>query len=117
MYVRSISKEITKRMYNPFGHIIMMMSLKNKTTNEILNGKRYIVSYTKVHMTHYLEDYYTNPEIATNMISPMSEYIWWSWLLLQGVIVFGTLFHSNYYFTGKALPKVQGNSQLCEDSW
>ncbi|SBT71831.1 conserved Plasmodium protein, unknown function [Plasmodium malariae] len=117
MFIRSLGKDAAKLLSN---HPCMIMN----ATTHIKHDMRYYdllvkrnLSFTKIHLTHYLEDYYTSPEIATNMVSPMSEYVWWSWLILQGVIVFGTLFHSNYYFTGKPLPKVQGNSQLCEDSW
>ncbi|KAI4837928.1 hypothetical protein MKS88_003348 [Plasmodium brasilianum] len=101
MFIRSLGKDAAKLLSN---HPCMIMNATTHIKHDMrcydLLVKRNL-SFTKIHLTHYLEDYYTSPEIATNM----------------GVIVFGTLFHSNYYFTGKPLPKVQGNSQLCEDSW
>lgn len=114
----NIGREAVKRLNSStcLTRTVPLMQLKNQMGRQNVISKRYI-SFSKVHLTHYLEDYYTTSEVATNMLSPMSEYIWWGWLFLQGFIVFGTLFHSNYYFTGKALPKPQGNSQLCEDSW
>lgn len=33
------------------------------------------------------------------------------------VITIGPLLHSNYYFTGRAIPKPDGNTQLCDNSW
>ncbi|VWU48388.1 conserved protein, unknown function [Hepatocystis sp. ex Piliocolobus tephrosceles] len=116
MLINKLSKEGVRRLYNNPNIIVNTVRTKNGINNCNYMTKRNL-SFTKLHFTHYLEDYYTCPEIATNMISPVSEYIWWSWAALQAVIVFGTLLHSNYYFTGKPLPKVQGNSQLCEDSW
>ncbi|CRG99149.1 conserved Plasmodium protein, unknown function [Plasmodium relictum] len=115
MIIKNLGREAIKRLNNPLMRF-QTAHIKNEMRNHNYFTKKHI-SFTRIYLTHYLEDYYTTPEIATNMISPMSEYVWWGWLILQAVIVFGTLFHSNYYFTGKALPKVQGNSQLCEDSW
>ncbi|KAF8821526.1 hypothetical protein IE077_000262 [Cardiosporidium cionae] len=66
---------------------------------------------------HNLEDYYGVGEYATCIHSPMVDYIWWGWFAFQAIILFGALFHSNYYFSGRILPKNQGNTQLCEDSW
>ncbi|EUD66197.1 hypothetical protein C922_03392 [Plasmodium inui San Antonio 1] len=116
MFTRSLGREMLKRVAGHPSMIPQMGHVRNEVKYANMFTKR-SVSFSRIHLTHYLEDYYTSAEIATNMVSPMSEYVWWSWLFLQASIVFGTLFHSNYYFTGKALPKVQGNSQLCEDSW
>ncbi|GAW79988.1 hypothetical protein, conserved [Plasmodium gonderi] len=116
MLTRNFSREALKRVSSSRCVSKNLGYVKNEMKISNLMTKRNI-SFTRIHLTHYLEDYYTSSEIATNMVSPMSEYVWWSWLFLKAAIVFGTLFHSNYYFTGKALPKVQGNSQLCEDSW
>eukprot|EP00920_Eleutheroschizon_duboscqi_P005465 GHVT01012935.1.p1 GENE.GHVT01012935.1~~GHVT01012935.1.p1 ORF type:complete len:138 (-),score=14.62 GHVT01012935.1:284-697(-) len=64
-----------------------------------------------------IETYYTQVEMATRMTSPMTIHVWWFWFVLQVVIAWGSLFHSNYYFSGRFLPKPMGNTQLCEDSW
>ncbi|SCP03918.1 conserved Plasmodium protein, unknown function [Plasmodium ovale] len=116
MLISKVGRDAVRKLSSHPCVLGNIVPIGNEVKNFHCFAKRNI-SFTRVHLTHYLEDYYTCPEIATNMISPMSEYVWWSWLFLQGAIVFGTLFHSNYYFTGKPLPKVQGNSQLCEDSW
>ncbi|ETB58911.1 hypothetical protein YYC_03666 [Plasmodium yoelii 17X] len=117
MITKKLSTQTAKMVCSPsFSNMIANIYAKHgmKPLNYAIKRN---ICFSKPHLTHYLEDYYTCSEIATNMVSPMSEYVWWSWLFLQGAIVFGTLLHSNYYFTGKPLPKVQGNSQLCEDSW
>ncbi|EPR60266.1 putative transmembrane protein [Toxoplasma gondii TgCatPRC2] len=64
-----------------------------------------------------LEDYYTNSQLATCIQSPWPFYIWSFWAFSMVVVPIGLLFQSNYYFSGRILPKVNGNTQLCEDSW
>ncbi|CBZ54632.1 conserved hypothetical protein [Neospora caninum Liverpool] len=64
-----------------------------------------------------LEDYYTNSQLATCIQSPWPFYIWSFWAFSMVVVPVGLLFQSNYYFSGRILPKVNGNTQLCEDSW
>ncbi|PHJ18998.1 transmembrane protein [Cystoisospora suis] len=64
-----------------------------------------------------LEDYYTHSQLATCIQSPWPFYMWLSWAFLIVVISIGFLLQSNYYFAGRILPKANGNTQLCEDSW
>eukprot|EP00930_Biecheleria_cincta_P039272 TRINITY_DN2700_c0_g1_i4.p1 TRINITY_DN2700_c0_g1~~TRINITY_DN2700_c0_g1_i4.p1 ORF type:complete len:112 (-),score=15.52 TRINITY_DN2700_c0_g1_i4:143-478(-) len=66
---------------------------------------------------HNLEDHYDFAEFMCKMHSPLGEYLIWSLIFSTFLVTFGPLLHSNYYFTGRFLPKDQGNTQLCDDSW
>eukprot|EP00928_Gymnodinium_smaydae_P081017 TRINITY_DN645_c0_g2_i1.p3 TRINITY_DN645_c0_g2~~TRINITY_DN645_c0_g2_i1.p3 ORF type:complete len:110 (-),score=20.71 TRINITY_DN645_c0_g2_i1:88-417(-) len=66
---------------------------------------------------HNLEDHFDMAEFVCKMHSPTGEYFIWGCMLSTVLIVFGPLLHSNYYFTGRFVPKDQGNTQLCDDSW
>ncbi|CAJ1327264.1 unnamed protein product [Effrenium voratum] len=66
---------------------------------------------------HNLEDHFDFAEFMCRMHSPIGEYMFWVLIMSTFITSFGPLLHSNYYFTGRFLPKDQGNSQLCDDSW
>eukprot|EP00931_Biecheleriopsis_adriatica_P078903 TRINITY_DN5231_c0_g1_i1.p1 TRINITY_DN5231_c0_g1~~TRINITY_DN5231_c0_g1_i1.p1 ORF type:complete len:117 (-),score=22.18 TRINITY_DN5231_c0_g1_i1:95-445(-) len=66
---------------------------------------------------HNLEDHYDFAEFMCKMHSPLGEYLIWAVIFSTFIVTFGPLLHSNYYFTGRFLPKDQGNTQLCDDSW
>lgn len=79
--------------------------------------QRYFLSTSRFMRGGHLEDHYWAGEYATRISSPMQEYVSLFFVWLQCIISAATLFHSNYYFTGSILPKTNGNTQLCEDSW
>eukprot|EP00933_Yihiella_yeosuensis_P070136 TRINITY_DN7766_c0_g1_i3.p1 TRINITY_DN7766_c0_g1~~TRINITY_DN7766_c0_g1_i3.p1 ORF type:complete len:122 (-),score=19.18 TRINITY_DN7766_c0_g1_i3:68-433(-) len=66
---------------------------------------------------HNLEDHFDFAEFMCKMHSPLGEYLIWGLIFSTFLVTFGPLLHSNYYFTGRFLPKDQGNTQLCDDSW
>merc|ERR1719291_884940 len=66
---------------------------------------------------HNLEDHYDMAEFMCKMHHPLGEYMIWACMLSMFAVTFGPMMHSNYYFTGRFLPKDQGNTQLCDDSW
>merc|ERR1711971_831766 len=66
---------------------------------------------------HNLEDHYDMAEFMCKMHSPLGEYLIWFAIFSTFFVTFGPMLHSNYYFTGRFLPKDQGNTQLCDDSW
>merc|ERR1719502_308074 len=66
---------------------------------------------------HNLEDHFDMAEFVCRMHNPLGEYLLWAFIGCMGLVAFGPLLHSNYYFTGRFLPKDQGNTQLCDDSW
>merc|ERR1711916_211291 len=55
-------------------------------------------------------------EFVTKMHHPLGEYFFWALVSTSFILAFGPLLHCNYYFTGRFLPKDQGNTQLCDDS-
>merc|ERR1719460_3383325 len=66
---------------------------------------------------HNLEDHYDMAEFVCKIHNPLGEYFIWFWLFVMAGAAFGPMMHSNYYFTGRFLPKDQGNTQLCDESW
>merc|ERR1712046_80087 len=64
---------------------------------------------------HNLEDHYDMAEFVCKMHSPLGEYLMWSVIGMVGLVVAAPLMHSNYYFTGRFMPKDQGNTMLCDD--
>ncbi|CAK0819109.1 unnamed protein product [Prorocentrum cordatum] len=66
---------------------------------------------------HNLEDHYDMAEFMCKMHSPLGEYLVWALMFSTFGVTFVPMLHSNYYFTGRFLPKDQGNTQLCDDSW
>jgi len=68
-------------------------------------------------MGHNLEDHFDMAEYICRMHNPLGEYLIWFIASSMFLVAFGPLLHSNYYFTGRFLPKDQGNTQLCDDSW
>merc|ERR550537_172553 len=62
---------------------------------------------------HNLEDHYDMSEFVTRMHNPLGEYFIWFFVILMNVFAFAPMMHTNYYFTGRFLPKDQGNTQLC----
>eukprot|EP00927_Polykrikos_kofoidii_P081916 TRINITY_DN7990_c0_g1_i2.p1 TRINITY_DN7990_c0_g1~~TRINITY_DN7990_c0_g1_i2.p1 ORF type:complete len:109 (+),score=9.13 TRINITY_DN7990_c0_g1_i2:64-390(+) len=66
---------------------------------------------------HNLEDHFDMAEFVCKMHSPTGEYLIWLLMASGFCFSFGPLLHSNYYFTGRFVPKDQGNTQLCDDSW
>mmetsp|Transcript_4630 Transcript_4630/g.8193 ORF Transcript_4630/g.8193 Transcript_4630/m.8193 type:complete len:114 (+) Transcript_4630:58-399(+) len=82
-----------------------------------LPASRGFVTRSLPRMGHNLEDHYDFAEFMCKMHSPLGEYLIWAVIFSTFLVTFGPLLHSNYYFTGRFLPKDQGNSQLCDDSW
>merc|ERR1712137_1215911 len=80
-------------------------------------SRRSFVSLSAIRRGHNLEDHYDMAEFMCKMHSPLGEYLVWACLGAMVVMTFGPLLHSNYYFTGRFMPKDQGNTQLCDDSW
>eukprot|EP00933_Yihiella_yeosuensis_P042823 TRINITY_DN3748_c1_g1_i1.p1 TRINITY_DN3748_c1_g1~~TRINITY_DN3748_c1_g1_i1.p1 ORF type:complete len:119 (+),score=21.70 TRINITY_DN3748_c1_g1_i1:75-431(+) len=80
-------------------------------------GVRNFVSRSLPRRGHNLEDHFDFAEFMCKMHSPLGEYLIWGLIFSTFLVTFGPLLHSNYYFTGRFLPKDQGNTQLCDDSW
>merc|ERR1712087_817305 len=72
---------------------------------------------SKPRLGHNLEDHYDMAEFMCKMHHPFGEYLIWGAMGSTFFVTFAPMMHSNYYFTGRFLPKDQGNSQLCDDSW
>jgi len=66
---------------------------------------------------HNLEDHYDIAEYVTKMQGPFPEYVVGGLMVVAVSVVLLPFLHSNYYFTGRFLPKDQGNTQLCDNSW
>eukprot|EP00440_Ansanella_granifera_P004018 gb/GFBE01004362.1/.p1 GENE.gb/GFBE01004362.1/~~gb/GFBE01004362.1/.p1 ORF type:complete len:117 (+),score=23.61 gb/GFBE01004362.1/:1-351(+) len=79
--------------------------------------QRSFASRSMPRLGHNLEDHYDFAEFMCRMHSPLGEYVIWGLIFSTFIVTFGPLLHSNYYFTGRFLPKDQGNTQLCDDSW
>ena len=56
-------------------------------------------------------------ESVVKMHSPTGEYFISGLMFSTFFVTFGPLLHSNYYFTGRFMPKDQGKTQLCDDNW
>merc|ERR1712137_640123 len=80
-------------------------------------GSRSFVNRSRPRCGHNLEDHFDMAEFVCKMHNPLGEYILWFAIFLMFGVAFGPLMHSNYYFTGRFVPKDQGNTQLCDDSW
>mmetsp|Transcript_16347 Transcript_16347/g.49179 ORF Transcript_16347/g.49179 Transcript_16347/m.49179 type:complete len:118 (-) Transcript_16347:214-567(-) len=78
---------------------------------------RTIMTRSMPRMGHNLEDHFDMAEYICRMHNPLGEYLIWFIASSMFLVAFGPLLHSNYYFTGRFLPKDQGNTQLCDDSW
>ena len=65
---------------------------------------------------HNLEDYYLWPEYNAAMVNPMFEYVFNTTLFLVGILSVWPLMHSNYYFSGKFMPK-DPDCTLLDESW
>merc|ERR1719491_1736825 len=83
----------------------------------VLVGGRGFASRSLPRLGHNLEDHYDMAEFMTKMHSPLGEYLIWAVMGSTFFVTFGPMMHSNYYFTGRFMPKDQGNTQLCDDSW
>jgi len=66
---------------------------------------------------HNLEDHFDIAEYVMKMQGPFPEYLVGFLGLCSCSVVLIPFLHSNYYFTGRFLPKDQGNTQLCDNSW
>merc|ERR1711862_364146 len=75
------------------------------------------LSVSAVRNGHNLEDHYDMAEFVVKMHTPIGEYFVWALMFSMFIVTMGPFAHSNYYFTGRFFPKVQGNTQLCDDSW
>ncbi|BAM39070.1 conserved hypothetical protein [Theileria orientalis strain Shintoku] len=64
----------------------------------------------------YIEDYYTTNHASTGFSSPLRTSFSFLVIFSQFIMTFGYWLHTNYYFTGKAIPKADGQTQLCSDS-
>ena len=65
---------------------------------------------------HNLEDYYLWPEYNAAMVNPMFEYVFNTTLVLVGILSVWPLMHTNYYFSGRFLPK-DPDCLLLDESW
>jgi len=79
--------------------------------------KRGLLTRSLPRRGHNLEDHYDMAEFVCKIHSPLSEYVMWTVILFVLSMVTMPILHSNYYFTGRFLPKDQGNTQLTDDSW
>merc|ERR1719356_297222 len=79
--------------------------------------QRGFVSRSAPRRGHNLEDHYDMAEFMCKMHHPLGEYLIWACMGSTFFVTFAPMMHSNYYFTGRFLPKDQGNTQLCDDSW
>jgi hypothetical protein len=77
---------------------------------------RKFVSRSAPRFGHNLEDYYLWPEFNAAMVNPMFEYAFNTTLFLVGILSVWPLMHSNYYFSGRFLPK-DPECLLLDDSW
>ena len=69
-------------------------------------------------MTYFFQqDYYDIAEYRTKMNSPLGPYAFFALMNAGAWIVVGPLLHSNYYYSGRCLPKPESCTQLCDDSW
>mmetsp|Transcript_32260 Transcript_32260/g.58983 ORF Transcript_32260/g.58983 Transcript_32260/m.58983 type:complete len:135 (+) Transcript_32260:88-492(+) len=66
---------------------------------------------------HNLEDHYDYAEFICKMHNPLGEYLIWFFISTSFFFAIFPLLHTNYYFSGRFLPKDQSGSQLCDDSW
>ncbi|EDO05357.1 putative integral membrane protein [Babesia bovis T2Bo] len=87
----------------PFNGVISTKKLMNSAIDKRAFGS-------------YIENYYTTNHASTGFSSPLRKTFIFMVFTFQAVFTFGYLFHTNYYFTGKALPKPEQSSQLCSDS-
>eukprot|EP00397_Hematodinium_sp_SG-2012_P060298 GEMP01078359.1.p3 GENE.GEMP01078359.1~~GEMP01078359.1.p3 ORF type:complete len:112 (+),score=14.96 GEMP01078359.1:53-388(+) len=78
---------------------------------------RNFATRSQARLGHNLEDHYDCAEYVMAMQGPMPEYVVGTLAALSALVVVLPLLHSNYYFTGRFVPKDQGNTQLCDDSW
>jgi len=78
---------------------------------------RNFVSRSLPRLGHNLEDHFDLAEYTTKIQGPFPEYVVFSLMFCSCLLVIGPMLHSNYYFTGRFLPKDQGNTQLCDNSW
>ena len=78
--------------------------------------KRQFMSRSSPRLGHNLEDFYLWPEFNAAMVNPMFEYAFNSTLVVVAFVSVWPLFHSNYYFSGRFLPK-DPECLLLDDSW
>mmetsp|Transcript_26595 Transcript_26595/g.62046 ORF Transcript_26595/g.62046 Transcript_26595/m.62046 type:complete len:114 (+) Transcript_26595:82-423(+) len=83
----------------------------------VFPATRGVATRSAPRLGHNLEDHYDMAEFVTKMHHPLGEYFIWACMFSTFFVTFGPMMHSNYYFTGRFLPKDQGNTQLCDDSW
>eukprot|EP00933_Yihiella_yeosuensis_P070134 TRINITY_DN7766_c0_g1_i1.p1 TRINITY_DN7766_c0_g1~~TRINITY_DN7766_c0_g1_i1.p1 ORF type:complete len:119 (-),score=27.54 TRINITY_DN7766_c0_g1_i1:169-525(-) len=96
---------------------VAVTSLVQKPLVQPFSAVRSFVSRSFPRRGHNLEDHFDFAEFMCKMHSPLGEYLIWGLIFSTFLVTFGPLLHSNYYFTGRFLPKDQGNTQLCDDSW
>merc|ERR1719161_1969125 len=68
-------------------------------------GRRSIMTLSAPRRGHNLEDHFDMAEFVCKMHHPLGDYFFYFTLLCMVVSVAGPLVHSNYYFTGRFLPK------------
>merc|ERR1711957_845474 len=86
-------------------------------TSPLAPCSRGIATRSLPRLGHNLEDHYDMAEFICKMHSPLGEYLIRACMGATFFVTFVPMMHSNYYFTGRFLPKDQGNTQLCDDSW
>ncbi len=79
--------------------------------------RRAFVHRSQPRLGHNLEDHYDFAEFMCKMHHPAGEYLIWACMSTGFLVSFAPMMHCNYYFTGRFMPKDQGNTQLCDDSW
>merc|ERR1719291_437291 len=92
-------------------------ALRRTALEPLAKPMRGFASLSSPRRGHNLEDHYDMAEFVCKMHSPLGEYLMWSVIGMVGLVVAAPLMHSNYYFTGRFMPKDQGNTMLCDDSW
>merc|ERR1719329_1837306 len=95
----------------------LSLARTTKPFSPLLTTTRGFAMRSLPRMGHNLEDHYDIAEFVCRMHNPLGEYFIWFWLFVMAGAAFGPMMHSNYYFTGRFLPKDQGNTQLCDESW
>ena len=82
----------------------------------VVEQSRGFMSRSNPRLGHNLEDYYLWPEYHAAMVNPMFEYAFNTSCFLVGILSVWPLMHSNYYFSGRFLPK-DPDVSLLDDSW
>ncbi len=111
-------KSISFLFYHFIGFLGMILSRASQVlARRMTRGQvRGFMSRSSPRLGHNLEDFYLWPEYNAAMVNPMFEYAFTTTLCLVGILSVWPLMHTNYYFSGRFLPK-DPESTLLDDSW